>query len=217
MKTVFSNINEVIHAFAQRPNDSTAYGRCNANVYFEGGTLYSYGRHYALAYWIGEGVVMINDTGYSNTTAKHISKAFHALSQYAIFRVTQCYTERVENTLKNLRNKLAKARKPEIYINEAKALFSAYSAYLEYLGKNTPEVISTLMSFFEGGDIEAKLNAYRLAEQKKRDEAVTKYRQAFQNYEPYEQYRNAAGLGFSLIRFKQNDTTTVETSQGVTM
>lgn len=44
-----------------------------ASVYWDGATLYSYGRHYPLLVNIGNGRWILNDAGYSSTTGKHIS------------------------------------------------------------------------------------------------------------------------------------------------
>jgi hypothetical protein len=48
-------------------------GKCSS-VFFEGNTVYSYGYHYPLLTNIN-GAWILNDSGYSNTTAKHISWA----------------------------------------------------------------------------------------------------------------------------------------------
>ena len=44
------------------------------NLFYDSGTLYSYGYHYPLAF-IVNGIVFVNTTGYSTTTARHISLA----------------------------------------------------------------------------------------------------------------------------------------------
>lgn len=52
-------------------------GHCPASIFFEGDTIYSYGYHYPLARIIrndNQTIVLLNDSGYSNTTAKHINK-----------------------------------------------------------------------------------------------------------------------------------------------
>jgi hypothetical protein len=71
MKTVFSNHNEVAHIWASQ---SQYEGRAS-NVFFEGETIYSYGRHFPVARFAPEfgNVVLFTDKGYSNSTAKHKS------------------------------------------------------------------------------------------------------------------------------------------------
>lgn len=82
MKRVFSNSNQVAHVWAQLTQSE---GR-SSNMYFEGATLYSYGRHYPLGIILenkkGERLAIINRTGYSVTTSKHIGQAHGATSHY---------------------------------------------------------------------------------------------------------------------------------------
>jgi hypothetical protein len=78
IKKVFSSSSQVIHLWA---NQSQSDARCR-NVFFEGLSIYSYGRHYELGRFIdynGHKVAMINSRGYSVTTRGHISDAYHAV------------------------------------------------------------------------------------------------------------------------------------------
>lgn len=83
MKRVFSNSRQTIHVWAQQSQD---YGK-SSNVYFEGAVLYSYGYHYPLGLIItnkkGEKAALINATGYSVTTSKHIHETRSAVNHYA--------------------------------------------------------------------------------------------------------------------------------------
>lgn len=79
MKRVYTNSDQVLHLWA---NQSQSDARCS-NVFFEGKSCYSYGYHYELGRIIkykGQTVVMINNAGYSVTTAKHIGNAINAVS-----------------------------------------------------------------------------------------------------------------------------------------
>ena len=70
IKKVFSNGEQVIHLWANQ-SQSDARSR---NVFFEGDTVYSYGRHYILGKLHtvkGNRVAVINSKKYSVTTAKH--------------------------------------------------------------------------------------------------------------------------------------------------
>lgn len=73
MKKVFSSSSEVIHLWAQQ---NQVEARCS-NAYFEGAVVYSYGRHYPLGIIVenkkGERAAIINASGYSATTSKHIA------------------------------------------------------------------------------------------------------------------------------------------------
>ena len=71
MKTVFSSHNEVAHIWASQ---SQSEGRAG-NIFFEGDTVYSYGRHFPVARFaplFGD-IVLFTDRGYSNSTSKHKS------------------------------------------------------------------------------------------------------------------------------------------------
>jgi hypothetical protein len=89
MKRVFSNSGEVAHIWAQQTQSE---GR-SSNCYFEGATIYSYGRHYPLGVILknkkGEKCAVINAAGYSVTTTKHIRQARCAVNHYTRFDVHQ--------------------------------------------------------------------------------------------------------------------------------
>jgi len=82
MKRVFSNWGEVVHVWAQQNQDE---GR-SSNCYFEGATIYSYGRHYPLATFVtnkrGQKLVVVNGEGYSKTTCEQIHATVRAVNQY---------------------------------------------------------------------------------------------------------------------------------------
>jgi hypothetical protein len=74
MKKVFSSHSEVAEVWAQR---SQSEGRAT-NVFFEGDTIYSWGRHVAMARWFkhaqtGEPAVLVTTDSYSVSTSKHQS------------------------------------------------------------------------------------------------------------------------------------------------
>ena len=82
MKRVFNSSVDVMHVYAQR---SQSDARCS-NVFFEYDRIYSYGRHYLLGEFIDDGkAIVINDTGYSVTTSKHIYQLIQATRQYKQF------------------------------------------------------------------------------------------------------------------------------------
>jgi hypothetical protein len=224
MKTVFSSIDDVIHAYAQRPNDPNTEGRTSGggNVFFDGGKLYSYGRHYILAEWIDDQTVMIDDRGYSVSTAKHISKTRYALNQYRQFFTTEAKTEIVKQRLESYRQSLAKARKPETYINAATYLIGKHVEYLEYVQNAIDPSLFELIQHFTGEGMKERIEAdkERIEAQRKEDERKRKeyerlYRDAFMRYEPSGDYRSRSKVDYDLIRFKKDEPQTVETSQNV--
>lgn len=79
MKRVFSNMDQVIHLWA---NQTQSDARCT-NVFFNGTKIWSYGYHYLLGQihtYKGVKVALINSNYYSNTTAKHQRSAWGAVA-----------------------------------------------------------------------------------------------------------------------------------------
>lgn len=138
MKTVFSNTSEVVHVFAQRTQSE---GRNSSrSIFFNQNRIYSYGYHYLLAEFIegkkGETAILINDTGYSVTTSKHISEVRQATRQYKQFFETKVSASKVAIQLNQLSDKLAKARKPEIYLSEIQSLIASFKEFAQFEGIN---------------------------------------------------------------------------------
>jgi len=82
MKTVFQN-SELAHVWASQQQ---SHGKANS-FYFDGATIYSYGRHFPIATIVGQDVLFTMRT-YSNTTAKHVGMARRAISH---LNVIWCY------------------------------------------------------------------------------------------------------------------------------
>lgn len=133
MKTVFQSASQVIHLFAQQVQDNARSGNC----YFEKTKIYSYGRHYLLGEFItnkqGNKSLIINDSGYSNTTAKHISELRQGTRQYLTFNLTEIAPIKVLRQLETLKAKLIKAKKPEIYLNQANQLLDNFTDFQKWI------------------------------------------------------------------------------------
>lgn len=217
MKQVYSSNDACIHAFAQQKYD---YGRTsNGNVYFEGKTLYSYGRHFILAEFITDNLVMINDQRYSNSTSKHQGIVRQALRQYQQLYVSSHDIGNVVKTLEHLKDKLLKARKPEIYLNEATTLIERHihSQQLYPTVKNQTDYIERLVELREFYDTISVDLAEGIRERKEYEAQLRrmnadKFKEAFYNFEPFDKFKNAAGLGYDLLR-RNGDL--IETSQHV--
>ena len=124
MKKVFNNSADVLHLFAQQTQE---HAKCS-NVFFYGKKCYSYGYHYKLAEFI-DGFILINDTGYSNTTSKHIAQVTGATRQYKQYFESNVNLDIVLNFVKNQYEKLLKAKKPTIYIDSILTKFEAFKEY----------------------------------------------------------------------------------------
>lgn len=88
MKRVFSNSDQVIHLWANQSQSDAK----SKNVFFSGKKIYSYGYHYELGRLVevnGITVALINDSGYSVTTSKHIYRAWSAVSHMPRVKVSR--------------------------------------------------------------------------------------------------------------------------------
>lgn len=69
----------VAHVWANKAQDEAR--NAGETFYFTGPTIYSYGSHFAIAHHLDNGVILWNNAGYSNTTSRHKSLAWRALSR----------------------------------------------------------------------------------------------------------------------------------------
>lgn len=128
MRTVFSN-SDCVHTFAQRTQNK---GRTsNRSIFFEDDKIYSYGYHYELGRFLDDKTILINDEGYSNTTSKHIYLLIGATSHYKQYYTTKTDIDYIHSHVFNyIKPKLAKARKPQKYLNEIYSYWSSLNTYL---------------------------------------------------------------------------------------
>lgn len=129
MKKVFSSNYDTIHTFAQQTHPE---GRNQSrSTFFEGKKIYSYGYHYLLGEFIDKDTIMINDKGYSVSTGKHINLLAGATSQYKQYYTTKTDIDYIHSHVFNyIKPKLAKARKPQMYLNEIYSYWSSLNTYL---------------------------------------------------------------------------------------
>jgi len=194
MKKVFTSSYDVIHLFAQRSQDEARVS--NRSVYFNNETkIYSYGSHYLLGEFLDANTIMINDDGYSVTTSKHISQIKGATSQYRQFLKSESDIDRVHSHVIANKNRLANARKPEMYINPILNLWSTLNTFLEYSkakkyksNKKYREIKSIVNALNNGSDDfkeKLRLAAIKEAKAQKRKDAkeLVEKLEKFNNYE----------------------------------
>ena len=218
MKTVFSNTQDCVHAFAQR---QTPQGR-SGNVFFYGDKIYSYGYHYLLAEFIDDKTILINDSGYSSTTSKHISYVTGGTRQYKQFFTTRCEIGLVYSQVLSLQDKLANARKPENYINGILSLWDSLNEYVKHIkSKNIPKDTryKAIKAIVKHLNVDSVQYQQKLADAKKKDEAAKKRKDAKQIKEALIKFYNHEVDSFRVgdtdyLRLSQ-DGSTVETSQYV--
>lgn len=122
MKQVFQNHSQVCHAFNLQNQERGRAG----NIFFEGNKIYSYGYHYLMAEFIDSNTILINDKGYSNSTAKHISILAQATRDKKQIYLKHIELNIVLNELESLYKSLMKARKPLFYRNSIEFLYSSF-------------------------------------------------------------------------------------------
>lgn len=223
MKKVFTN-SELAHVYAQQSQDE---GRnSNGSFYFRGKTLYSYGSHFPICKFVtndkGENALLFTERTYSNTTAKQISLTRNATNQF-----NKVYCNNPDNThadnfkawtveANQSANKLAKAKKPFIYLNELGYISNKSNVYASFFSIEIPENLSNILSIKDKSHyIEyaqkqnelyvEKMRAQKLAEKKKFKESFKKW----QNFEIPYLYGRAE---YDFLRLN-NDR--IDTTQGV--
>ncbi len=144
LKRVFRNASEVAHVWAQRSQDE---GR-SSNCFFEGDTIYSYGRHFPIARFIernNEVAVLFTTRTYSVTTAKHLGFVRDALRglDYPVFDVpAPTDSPREEEILSYYQRNInrcvqlaGKARKlGDHHLATAQDYFNRYTEIAEFFG-----------------------------------------------------------------------------------
>jgi len=115
--------------------DDNTHGQINS-LFYEYDRIYSYGYHYILGHFIDKQNLIINDIGYFTTTSKHINLlTWEALEKgIKVHRVTQIELNHVHNQLKYFEQKLIKARKPLIWINQIKTLYDTFREFNKVYG-----------------------------------------------------------------------------------
>lgn len=220
MKKVFSTNLDTIHTFAQQTHPE---GRNKSrSTFFEGNKIYSYGYHYLLGEFIDKDTIMINDKGYSRSTGEHISILIGATRQYKQYYKTTTDIEYIYSHVFNeLRPKLAKARKPQMYINEIYSYWYPLNAYLTErklkTKANKDPKYKELKKFVDSLQTQTIIQDIRewtkKEKQKKQEREKRELKQKLQKFREYEtDYFRIGGNDFlRLSKCAQY----IETSQGV--
>lgn len=245
--TVFANHSEVCHAYAlyltgERTNDK---GK-GARIFYEGNTIYSYGYHFPVACKVGD-KVFYTKREYSISTSKHKGYIWSAIRH---LNLIDCYyveeTTDLQGQLNNVQaflrgmdndfSKLAKARKPEIYLTRIAreraqliTFMSAVGLTLTKAKKELRKIAKDWKGYSQGK--EAKENLQRLdflfasdfsgmeaqlqqaaKEAKRKQQALNVER--LDKFRKFELHTLQPRLDYDYLRFNEQ-AGMVETSQGV--
>lgn len=220
MRHSFTNAADVIHLFAQQSQDEAH----SSNVFFNKTKIYSYGHHYLLGEFItnkaGTNAIMINDSGYSVTTSKHIWELRSATRQYKQFFKQSTDPKSVLYTLESLLKSLGTARKPEKYILPAQQLIEDFNKFNEWSGlkhsielKETFKQIKVIAKLFDNSS--AGVNVLEYAKNKAAAEkkaAAAAQKKALKNFFEFKTSFVRGEEDFCRINLNTNQ---IETSQGV--
>jgi hypothetical protein len=229
MKKIFSSRSAVCHKFNEQ---SQSEGRAG-NIFFDTDTIYSYGYHYVLGQFISPEIIIINNTGYSNTTSKHIGILKSATRDKTQVFTMRAEPKRVAEQIRHNFAKLAHARKPQIYISEIINLYEGFVNSCKVLKENrfnssfsvealdeTSEHVKEIRDIYEGlNTIEQAEQLTQIKETDKRLRKERAEREQAKKAERIEKFYNyetnyIGGLDFDLLRVSKCGAF-VETSQRV--
>jgi hypothetical protein len=226
----------VAHLFAnQLQNDARTPG--NGNLFFEGDTIYSYGRHFRIAKHVenaaGEKAILLTERTYSVSTSKHVSIVHHALHGNIIKVSTldekgyYSSSEATPDTIfkkwceegEAIAAKLQNARKPEIYSNQLDGLKHRVEKYSNFFDFEIPSDLQYVLSITTkeqfAGLVAAKEQAAKEETERKLREThkITDIQiKKFRSFEIGDVHTR--GYGFDYLRFNA-ESNRVETSQRV--
>lgn len=222
MKRVFNTSWNVIHLFAQQSQSDARGG----NVYFQqdytknkeyGTQIFSFGSHYLLAEFLDDKTIIINDTGYSSTTSRHINEVSQATNQYKQFFYSSCKLQSVYDSVLENYKKLANARKPELYINEITYKFrklNEFHAYKRNLTKIKKDPLyREIKRIINSLDVESAKKALN-KEQSRKDRLFKNEVKQFKAHK-INRFKYSTKQ-YDVLRMSK-DGTYIETNQGVTV
>lgn len=226
MKKVFSDQSKVAHLWANKEQDeATNQGR---SFYFHKETIYSYGRHFPIAKHVqdqaGNDYILFTERGYSNTTSKHISITRGACRNSEIVYCCnpdnghesnfKYWFDEIEAEI----NKLAKARKPEIYLNNIEYIATKVKRYSQFTGANIPVNLIEAMKITDkdqyAGYQESRIEQAKQAQKKAEIELKKRHKEELEKWLNFETSRLYLNNGSDYLRVNpENDR--VETTQAV--
>lgn len=194
-----------------------------SNLYFNGTEIYSYGSHFCIAKHV-EGAVLFTEREYSNTTSKHKSIVRNACSHK---NIVYCYNplgsheqnfQAWRDECEGYIEKLAKARKPEKYIQELEGVKHRAEMYAILFDIAVPESLSVAWAITDKQEVvaymEKKAEAIKKEKARKLRLAKKKHKEDVQKWKNFETYRLYSRGEYDLLRYNKENKR-FQTSQGV--
>jgi hypothetical protein len=226
MKKVFSDQSQVAHLWANKVQDeATNSGR---SFFFRGSTIYSYGSHFPIAKHVqdeaGNNYILFTERGYSNTTSKHISITRGACRNSEIvfcYSPDSSHQENFKywfNEIEAEINKLAKARKPELYLNNIDYVATKVKRYSQFTGATIPENLIEAMKITDknqfAGYQESRIEQAKQAQKKAELDLKKRHAEDLEKWLNFETHRLYLNDGSDYLRVNpENDR--IETTQAV--
>ena len=224
MKNVFSP-SELCHVWANQLQQS---GRnSNGSMYFNGSTIYSYGSHFPIAKHIrneqGQTAVLFTERTYSNTTAKHINHVWMSCKNDTIincYRPDSTHEDNFNFWAKNAEefgaSKLAKARKPEKYLQILSDVEKVATKYAEFFSLELPDYLTAVISIKDKSEFiqfaDKKAEYIKAEEKRKAKEQKKDFKEQINKWLNNETNRLYTKYKFDFLRINENR---VETTQAV--
>lgn len=185
MRRVFSSNSEVCHVWAQQKQ---AAGR-SGNIFFEGVSIYSYGRHFEMARFVDAETVFITSRGYSVSTAKHLSLVRGAVRHKTVYRVPQFtyHPDNVRYFIGQAKASYDEAKRARKYVtsrmDEAKRYVEQARQYMTQFKVEVPAEqcdlwVALHTETYLNGDVQAALLAKEREAQKAERESTRLLREA---------------------------------------
>ena len=216
MKTIFSN-SELVHTFAQQTQQE---GRTATNgMFFYNQKIYSYGYHYLLAEFLDSETILINNSGYSVSTGKHISLVSNATRQYKQYFFNDVDLNNVYNIITNASSKIVTARKKDVH---ACIIIEKFESLTEFLKKYKKvndlksEKYKELKKIYKAisEDKETYIEQAKEREVKAKAKAKIQHDELLKKFFAYEISYIHKIVNEDFLRISQ-DKTQIETTQGV--
>ena len=223
MKNIFTN-SDLAHTYA---NQSQQSGRnSSGSFYFDGKAIYSYGRHFPIAKIVtneqGLECMLFTYRSYSNSTSKQINIVRNATRQY---KKIYCYSPEDSHELNfkswlNLAEieaeKLQKAKKPELYLNQLGILNREAVEYAEFFNIEIPATLLAVLSIKDKSEnlvyMSKKAELMKIEKAKKEKAQKLEFKEQLKKWYNFETNRIYSGQNFDFLRVNQNR---VETTQAV--
>ena len=216
---------ELCHKWANMEQES---GRTSTgSLFFNRSTIYSYGDHFAIAKHIvneqGQRAVLFTLRGYSNTTAKHIRSVWMSCKNDNIIHCAYPNGKHEDNfkyweqeAEHDGASKLAKARKPEKYLNILSNIETKANIYASYFGIEIPETLKALLAIKDKTEFLAfadKKAEFIKAERKRKEaEQKKKFKEDIKKWFNCETSRLYTTYKYDFLRINENR---IETTQAV--